>query len=138
MDKTELSKKFERLHEMRICVIGDVMLDTYTYGKVERISAEAPVPVIQIVKEMSVLGGAGNVLANLATVGVQTNIISTVGNDVAGSTVTTLLRDSTGTEAEHLLVVDEVKPTIVKKRIVASNQQLLRIDTEDTSAVSFK
>jgi D-beta-D-heptose 7-phosphate kinase/D-beta-D-heptose 1-phosphate adenosyltransferase len=136
MDTTALRKKFERLSEVRICVIGDVMLDMYTYGKVERISAEAPVPVIQIEKEMSVLGGAGNVLANMATIGVGVTLVSTVGNDVAGGTVRALLAESTGAQAPHLLVADDTKPTIVKKRIVASNQQLLRIDTEDTSLVS--
>jgi rfaE bifunctional protein kinase chain/domain len=138
MNKIDISKKLERLNSLRICVIGDVMLDTYIYGKVERISAEAPVPVIQIVKEMSVLGGAGNVLANLATVGVQANAISSVGNDTAGSAVKTLLTEITGDVAEHLLVTDELKPTVIKQRMIASGQQLLRIDTEDASPVSNK
>lgn len=135
MDTAEFRKKFEQLAEVRICVIGDVMLDTYVYGKVERISAEAPVPVIQIEKEMSVLGGAGNVLANLATFGVAATVISSVGKDQSGSVVETLVKDITKT-SDHLLVPDDAKPTIVKKRIVAGNQQLLRIDTENTSPVS--
>lgn len=138
MDKVDMSTKVERLGSLRVAVVGDVMLDTYTYGKVERISAEAPVPIIHIVKEMSVLGGAGNVLANLATVGVQTRLISTVGNDAAGETVTTLLRELTGETQEHIVVVDEKKPTVTKKRMVAANQQLLRIDTEDTTSVTEK
>lgn len=133
-----MGTQIERLSELRVAVIGDVMLDTYTYGTVERISAEAPVPIIQIVKEMSVLGGAGNVLANLATVGVQTSLISTVGNDAAGETVTTLLRELAGDQAKHILVTDATKPTVTKKRLVAANQQLLRIDTEDTAPVGEK
>ncbi len=135
MDKTHISKSFEKLSSIRIGVIGDVMLDTYTYGKVERISAEAPVPVIRIVNEMSVLGGAGNVLGNLATVGIRASLISTVGNDAAGQTVKELLVALKETHEEHLIIVDPAKPTVTKKRIVAGNQQLLRIDTEDTAAV---
>lgn len=138
MDKLEIAKKFEGLAELRICVIGDVMLDTYTYGKVERISAEAPVPVIQIVKELSVLGGAGNVLANIVTVGARSTLVSTIGRDTAGKKIHDLLLDITPDTNRHLLVEDESKPTIVKQRIVASNQQLLRIDTEDTSPVGNK
>ena len=135
MDKIHISKSFEKLSSIRIGVIGDVMLDTYTYGKVERISAEAPVPVIRIVNEMSVLGGAGNVLGNLATVGIRASLISTVGNDAAGQTVKELLAALKETQEEHLIIVDSSKPTVTKKRMVAGNQQLLRIDTEDTTAV---
>ncbi len=135
MDKASISKSFEKLPSIRIGVIGDVMLDTYTYGKVERISAEAPVPVIHIVNEMSVLGGAGNVLGNLATAGIRASLISTVGDDVSGLAVKELLSSLKETQEEHLIIVDPSKPTVTKKRMVAGNQQLLRIDTEDTTSV---
>lgn len=136
MDKITVSKKLERLSGLRICVIGDVMLDSYVYGAVSRISPEAPVPIVQVINQMSVLGGAGNVLANLAAVGVRANLVSTIGNDEAGKTVAGLLEEYTPESGSHFLVTDETKPTIVKKRVLAADQQLLRIDTEDTSLVA--
>ena len=136
MNKHNLQEKFATLPSRKVCVIGDVMLDTYTYGKVERISAEAPVPIIQIVDTMHVLGGAGNVFANLATVGIGVSIVGTVGNDEAGQKVVELLAEQTIPGVTHYLTKNSKKPTTNKQRIIASNQQLLRIDTEDLSAVS--
>jgi rfaE bifunctional protein kinase chain/domain len=129
MNKTDLAKKFQSLSSLRVGVVGDVMLDKYTYGKVDRISPEAPIPIIHIQSEVSFLGGAGNVFANLAALGTQVVVVGTYGADDAGHKVSELLQKADTT----LMVVDASKPTIVKQRIVAGNQQLLRIDHEDVT-----
>ncbi len=136
MNKHTLQEKFATLPSLKVCVIGDVMLDTYTYGKVERISAEAPVPIIHIVDTMHVLGGAGNVFANLSMVGMGVSLVSSVGTDESGQKVVELLKEKTQPGVTHYLTKNSKKPTTNKQRIIASNQQLLRIDTEDTHEIS--
>jgi len=111
------------------------MLDTYTYGRVDRISPEAPIPIMQIEREMVVLGGAGNVYANLKAIDVNTVILGSVGADAPGAKLIDLLLVDAEKQPAPYVVVDKQKPTINKQRIVAGNQQMLRIDTEDTTAL---
>jgi len=118
----------DRLKSARVLCIGDVMLDHYIYGQVERVSPEAPIPVLWIEREMKTLGGAGNVLRNLRALGASSSFISVVGNDEAGREIGRLVEAQDGAEA-HVLV-QPYRATTVKTRYIAGNQQLLRADRE--------
>jgi D-beta-D-heptose 7-phosphate kinase / D-beta-D-heptose 1-phosphate adenosyltransferase len=118
----------DRLQSARVLCIGDVMLDHYVYGEVGRLSPEAPVPVLAIDSETHSLGGAGNVLRNLAALGAGISFVSVVGNDDAGREVQNLLSALDGAEI-HVLVQPQRKTT-VKTRFIAVNQHLLRADRE--------
>ena len=128
---SDLLPHIDRLKSARVLCIGDVMLDHYVYGQVERVSPEAPIPVLWIEREMKTLGGAGNVLRNLRALGAASSFISVVGNDEAGREVGRLVEAQDGTEA-HVLVQPQ-RTTTVKTRYVAANQQLLRADRESST-----
>ena len=128
---SDLLPHIDRLKSARVLCIGDVMLDHYVYGRVERVSPEAPIPVLWIEREMKTLGGAGNVLRNLRALGAAASFISVVGNDEAGREVGRLVEVQDGTEA-HVLVQPQ-RTTTVKTRYVAANQQLLRADRESST-----
>lgn len=117
------------LTRQHILVVGDVMLDRYVWGEVTRISPEAPVPVVHIKRTTEVLGGAGNVAANLAGLGCRVSAAGLCGSDVASQALRRLL-------AEHRihdgLQTDGQRPTITKTRIMVQRQQLLRLDEETT------
>jgi D-beta-D-heptose 7-phosphate kinase/D-beta-D-heptose 1-phosphate adenosyltransferase len=127
-DNTELLPYVDRLKTARVLCIGDVMLDHYVYGQVERVSPEAPIPVLWIEREMKTLGGAGNVLRNLRALGAAASFISVVGNDEAGREIGRLVEAQDGAEA-HVLVQPQ-RTTTVKTRYIGGNQQLLRADRE--------
>jgi D-beta-D-heptose 7-phosphate kinase / D-beta-D-heptose 1-phosphate adenosyltransferase len=127
-DNSDLLPDIKRLQSARVLCIGDVMLDHYVYGQVERVSPEAPIPVLCIERELKTLGGAGNVLRNLAALGATASFISVVGNDDAGREIGRLLEAQDGAEV-HVLVQPQ-RTTTVKTRYVAANQQLLRADRE--------
>ena len=91
-----------RLAEARVLVVGDVMLDRYVYGEVERISPEAPVPVCRVTDETAMLGGAGNVVRNLAALGATVEFVATVGHDEAGAAVARLLAALAALPAERV------------------------------------
>lgn len=112
---------------IRVLCVGDVMLDHFLYGKVDRISPEAPVPVFNFQNEKKMLGGAGNVVANLNSLGCSADIICFIGDDTAGQEVRTLLEKVCDHAAA--LVVPGF-PTIEKTRVIAGNSHLLRIDNE--------
>lgn len=114
-------------------VVGDVMLDRYVAGHVERISPEAPVPVVRVERETYGLGGAANVAANLAVLGVRCRIVGCVGEDAAGERVRAAL-ESLGITMEGLAVSGE-RPTTVKTRVLARGQQVVRFDEEVTDGV---
>ena len=124
----ELALDIDLLRTARVLCIGDVMLDRYVYGEVGRLSPEAPVPVLNIDSETYSLGGAGNVLRNLAALGAQMSFVSVVGNDDAGREIQNLLAGLDGAQI-HVLVQPERKTT-VKTRFIAVNQHLLRADQE--------
>lgn len=117
-----------------VLVVGDIMVDHYTYGSVSRVSPEAPVPVLLKTKEERVLGGAANVAFNLCTLGARVTMAGVVGDDHHKDTVSSLLKDAgIGT----CLLVDRTRSTTVKHRLVGTaNQQLLRLDHEHTHHLS--
>lgn len=117
-----------RLRGVRVLAVGDVMLDRYEYGSVERISPEAPVPVFRPTGEKSMLGGVGNVAANLAALGCSVDLVSRVGRDSHGRALSKMA-SAAGAKA-HFIVQPDV-PTTVKTRLIAGNSHLLRIDSED-------
>ena len=116
------------LSAARILVVGDVMLDRYWFGDVNRISPEAPVPVAKINKTDHRAGGAANVARNIAALGGQAALLSVVGNDEAADTLTTLLQQDN--IANHM-IHSESMPTTLKLRILSRNQQLIRLDFEE-------
>jgi rfaE bifunctional protein kinase chain/domain len=116
-----------KLAQARILVVGDVMLDRYWFGDVDRISPEAPVPVVRVGQTEERLGGAANVARNITAVGAQAGLLSVIGNDESGRTITRLA------QADHIcnhLHCDPKLPTTVKLRIIARRQQLARVDFE--------
>lgn len=113
---------------VRVLVIGDLILDQFTYGKVERISPEAPVPVFKVEEEKQMLGGAGNVVANLCALGCQVSFIGIVGKDAHGRKIANLLTEC---GAKHYLLRMDGYPTIVKTRLIAGGSHLSRVDKEE-------
>jgi rfaE bifunctional protein kinase chain/domain len=119
----------ERLAQARILVVGDAMLDRYWYGSVERISPEAPVPVVRVSGEEDRLGGAANVALNTRAIGAPTTLLSVVGEDEAGRKLHHLLEQP---GISSLLGIDPRLYTIVKLRVIGRAQQLIRVDFEST------
>jgi len=115
----------------RIAVLGDLMLDRYLWGRVERISPEAPVPVVEIEKVTVALGGAGNVAANLRALGADPVLIAAVGEDAEGEQLCAALAER-GVDPRRV-VADRARPTTVKTRIIAHSQQVVRADRESRS-----
>jgi D-glycero-beta-D-manno-heptose-7-phosphate kinase len=111
----------------RVLVVGDVMLDRYWFGEVERISPEAPVPVVKIARSEERPGGAANVARNVSALGSEATLLSVVGNDEAGATLEKFLA---GDRVRSSLLRDSSLPTTVKLRVIGRQQQLLRIDFE--------
>lgn len=112
----------------RVAVVGDAMLDVYLLGDVDRISPEAPVPVVRVRERKLALGGAANVANNIVTIGAGCELVSAVGDDHAGRTLRTMLGD-VGTDTRALVSVK--RPTTTKTRVVARSQQLVRYDEEE-------
>ena len=118
----------EQFSKARLLVVGDVMLDRYWFGDTNRISPEAPVPVVQVGKIDERLGGAANVARNVAALGAKTTILGVIGDDEPGRRVTDLLKSS-GVNSQ--LEIDSKVPTTVKLRVIARQQQLIRLDFEE-------
>jgi D-glycero-beta-D-manno-heptose-7-phosphate kinase len=114
----------------RVIVLGDIMLDRYIWGDVSRISPEAPVPVVEVRESTSCLGGAGNVARNLESLGLAPLLVGVVGDDEEGVWIKRHLRESRG------VAVDPGRPTTVKMRIIAHQQQVVRVDQEKKKPVS--
>lgn len=125
---TNLATYLENFKNLKVLVIGDIMLDKFEYGGVERISPEAPVPIFKFDHEKQMLGGAGNVVANLATLGCPTLFCGIVGNDSSGEVISSFLK-KIGVHS-HTLKLNNY-PTIVKTRLIANNNHILRVDKED-------
>ena len=119
----------EKVKNVRLLVVGDVMLDRYWFGDVSRISPEAPVPVVKVERIEERLGGAANVARNAVALGAQTALLSVVGDDEAGRSLSRLLEEG---EIDAGLHVDPEIDTTVKLRVIGRQQQLLRIDFETT------
>ncbi len=122
---------FTSFNEMQVLVIGDVMLDTYVWGNVDRISPEAPVPIVAVEKRESRLGGAANVALNLKSLGAKPVLCSVIGKDTRGNEFVNILRE--GSMSTSGIVQSDNRKTTTKFRIISNNTQLLRIDDETTN-----
>lgn len=129
----DLLPLIEGLRGQRVMIVGDVMLDHYTFGTVSRISPEAPVPVVVVNDEHYLLGGAGNVARNIVALGGEATMIGVIGHDADGDTLAGLL-DQASVRTD--LVRDDRRRTTRKTRIIAQNQQIVRVDREHTGELS--
>jgi rfaE bifunctional protein kinase chain/domain len=128
ISRDRLEELLERAAETRVVAVGDAMLDEYLVGDVDRISPEAPVPVLRVTERRYALGGAANVAQNVVAIGAECRLVAAIGDDPAGSQLTSMLADI-GVPSRGLLTVS--RPTTRKTRVVARSQQLVRIDDED-------
>jgi rfaE bifunctional protein kinase chain/domain len=127
-DHQKLKVSVKQLSGKRVMVIGDLMADHYIWGKVSRISPEAPIPVVHVQEETWRLGGAANVAANLAALGAQVKLVGVVGKDAMAVRLRSMLEErGINTSA---LIEDESRPTIQKTRVIAQHQQVVRVDRE--------
>lgn len=132
----EVSKVLKKFTQKNILILGDIMLDHYIWGRVERISPEAPVPVLDMHNEEYRLGGAANVAMNLKALGANVYLCGVIGKDAAGRQVKELLVGQ-GISSEAI-IVDNKRPTTKKTRIGAVTQQIIRIDYEERIDISAK
>jgi rfaE bifunctional protein kinase chain/domain len=130
----DLKKTFESFENKKIIVIGDVMIDTYLSGSVNRISPEAPVPIVQFKSREHRLGGAGNVALNIMALGAQPFICTVVGKDEDAELLYKLINENK-LSSRGIITADDRKTT-VKTRVIGNNQQLLRVDSESTTPIS--
>ncbi|MGA2079186.1 MAG: D-glycero-beta-D-manno-heptose-7-phosphate kinase [Holophaga sp.] len=129
LDRSQAERLLGRIEGTRVAVLGDLMLDEYLFGNVDRISPEAPVPIVRVVRERAVLGGAANVAANLKSIGAEPILVGTLKQDIAGGRLQALL---TALEiGGDRLVLDPSRPTIIKTRVIGQQQQMIRIDREE-------
>ena len=133
-NSSQLTDLLPTLGSGRVLVVGDLMLDRYVTGTVDRVSPEAPIPVMRVGGEVEMLGGAGNVARNAASLGAQVTLVGLIGGDSAGARVADLISESDGIDFQS--IVGPGIPTTVKARYLASGQQLLRTDTESRIAPS--
>ncbi len=134
--KNRAGEILERARACRVVVLGDVMLDEFIWGDVSRISPEAPVPVVNIKRESTHLGGAANVLANVTALGAEADVIGVVGDDAAAGKLRQALRANGGAPTDNNLIADDKRPTTIKTRIIAHNQMVVRADREHRGAVN--
>jgi len=125
--RAKFADSVTELGRARVAVIGDVMLDRFIYGDVDRISPEAPIPVLRVDRTDEMLGGAGNVAANVASLGAAVFLVSLVAEDEAGAAVRRLVGSLP--RARAALITRESGPTTVKTRVVARRQQVIRLDS---------
>lgn len=130
-----LGEILDDLRKGRVLVVGDVMLDNYLIGDARRISPEAPVPVVRVEKRRKLLGGAGNVARNIAALGGRANLVGLIGEDQEGRDLKALLGEA---GVDPCLVTCADRPTTVKTRVLARNQQMIRLDMEQTHAVTSR
>ena len=125
-----LLDRIEQFAGRTVLVLGDVMLDAYVYGHVERVSPEAPIPVLRIDNKREMLGGAGNVARNVAALGARAILIGVSGPDEAGRAIQAQLLAAGQGRIDGRMVVDDARPTTRKTRYVSGSQQMLRVDEE--------
>lgn len=134
LKKEEIFALFDSFTQKKILVIGDVMLDSYWYGKVQRISPEAPVPIVEANKREFRLGGAANVAINLKSLDATPYLCSIVGKDIPGEEFISLLKKEQ-IDTTHIVRSME-RPTTVKHRVIGNGSQMLRVDEESTANLS--
>ena len=133
-DASELSALIERLVDGRVLCVGDVILDRYIEGRVDRVSPEGPIPVLAVEREAAMLGGAGNVVRNLCSLGAKVELVAVVGDDAIGDEIETMLHKEALAQP-HLIRISG-RNTSVKSRYLARGQQLLRADHESSDPIS--
>lgn len=131
-----MKELFDSFNEKKIMIVGDVMLDVYMKGKVERISPEAPVPIVSVTETFSRLGGAANVAQNLKSLGTSPILCSIIGNDDKANKLLNLMSEQNMTTSG--IVKSNERITTRKVRIISNNAQMLRVDTEDTFDLTDK
>ena len=122
-----------RIAGARVLCVGDAMLDRFVYGAVDRISPEAPIPVLHVGRETAMPGGAGNVVRNVVALGAQAGFVAPIGADAAGGELRSMLAGMAGVDAELIEIAG--RQTTVKTRYIAQGQQLLRADSETAAAL---
>lgn len=129
-----MTMDLNKFKKIRALVLGDLMIDEYLWGEVDRISPEAPVPIVSVINETYTLGGAGNVINNLVAMGAGVSVVGTAGTGTAGRMMLDKFKEL-GVDAGG--IIDEPdRPTTKKTRVIASNQQVLRIDKETKKEIS--
>lgn len=128
----DFSQIFSRFSKKRILVIGDLVLDQYIWGKVTRISPEAPVPVVEVTSENYLLGGACNVAYNITSLEGHATVVGVIGRDKAGDVMVRLLEE----KGVNCSILEDQRPTTVKTRVIAHNQQVVRFDREEKEKIS--
>jgi D-beta-D-heptose 7-phosphate kinase/D-beta-D-heptose 1-phosphate adenosyltransferase len=131
---TTVPPEIEKLSQARVLCVGDVMLDRFVYGGAQRISPEAPVPVVKVAHSQAMPGGAGNVARNIVALGARCSLLTVTGKDVAGEELRVLLQMLPSLTCSA--VIDQTRPTTVKTRFAASSQQVLRVDQEVDTPLS--
>ena len=134
MNKNEIVNLFKNFNKLKVLIIGDVMIDSYYYGDVNRISPEAPVPIVSVNKKDNRLGGAANVALNIKALGAIPILCSVIGNETASKTFISLLDDEK--LSSEGIIKSENRITTVKTRIIGNKHQVLRVDSEDESLIS--
>jgi rfaE bifunctional protein kinase chain/domain len=133
MEKQRVDEIFSGLGGNSIIILGDLMMDRYLWGEVHRISPEAPVPVVEVKNETVLLGGAANVAMNVRILGDMPYLVGVIGNDLRSETFNILLGDN-GIASDGI-VMDNDRPTTIKTRIIAHNQQVVRADHESVDEI---
>ncbi len=133
-EKERLIRVVNRFDKAKVLVIGDVMMDEYIWGDVSRISPEAPVPVVKVMKETFIPGGAANVVRNINSLGGKVYLVGIIGNDSLGKRLKKILTKSGASTGG--LIIDRSRPTTRKTRIIAHSQQVVRIDKEKTDSAT--
>jgi len=132
----KLKESINKFKKAKVLVVGDLMLDEYVWGDVTRISPEAPVPIVKVNKENFMPGGASNVANNIVTLGGKAILVGVIGSDGRGEILKKTLKDK-GVDIGGV-ISDISRPTTLKTRVIASHQQVVRIDKEKTDPLSSK
>ncbi len=134
MDAASLREAFDKFDDLTVMVIGDVMVDSYLWGKVDRISPEAPVPIVRVTKKENRLGGAANVALNVASLGAKPLICAVAGRDASGEQMTQLMEEGGMSSAGVVHSAD--RPTTVKTRVISQDQHIVRVDEESLAPLN--
>jgi rfaE bifunctional protein kinase chain/domain len=133
VNEKEVNRIFEQFHQMRAIVIGDAMVDTYMWGTVDRVSPEAPIPIVSVTHRESRLGGAANVSLNISALGAVPVLFSVIGDDDKGRKFQKMIRKNN--LPEHGIFMDPNRVTTVKSRIIGKGQHIARVDEESTGLI---
>ena len=134
MNKDNIEQVFNKFSELNVLVIGDAMVDSYLWGKIERISPEAPIPIVTVIKQENRLGGAGNVSRNIQALGANPVLVAVIGEDEKGKNFQELMKENL--LSDEGIFVDETRMTTVKTRIISGGQQISRVDQEVSTPIN--